>query len=243
MDFNELIESHIEGERRHHHRRAARVGRRRHADGHPQVRRSGPDHRLRGEADAANGSPRSAVEHAAGVDRRRDHAPRSRSSRRWASTSSTARSCCEILDAPGVDFGKEIIPKAITTHAVSPYVFRGYWADVGTIDSFYDANIELTRRGAPFNFFHPRWPIYTHPRFLPATRAFDSRHRIRPSSPKAAIWIGATIASSVVGIRTHDQPGAHASRDRSCSARTSTRKTRRPTHPARRSAATSCSIA
>ena len=77
----------------------------------------------------------------------------------------------EMLEAPGVDFGKEIIPKAISTHEVTPYIFRGYWADVGTVESFYEANIQLTRRGAPFNFFHPRWPIYTHPRFLPATRA------------------------------------------------------------------------
>ena len=81
----------------------------------------------------------------------------------------------EMLAAPGVDFGKEIIPKAISTHVVNPYVFRGYWADLGTIEAFYEANIQLTRRGAPFNFFHPRWPIYTHPRFLPATRAFESR--------------------------------------------------------------------
>ena len=84
----------------------------------------------------------------------------------------------EILEQPGIDFGKEIIPKAISTHTVSPYIFRGYWADVGTIDSFYEANIQLTRRGAPFNFFHPRWPIYTHPRFLPATRVFDSQPRV-----------------------------------------------------------------
>src|SRR5215208_4833720 len=81
----------------------------------------------------------------------------------------------EILDQPGIDFGKEIIPNALGNHRVSPYIFRGYWADVGTIAAFYDANIQLTRRGAPFNFFHPRWPIYTHPRFLPGTRTFDCR--------------------------------------------------------------------
>src|SRR5690349_22166408 len=42
--------------------------------------------------------------------------------------------------------------------------YRGYWADVGTIDAFYGANIQLTQRGAPFNFFHPTRPIYTHQR-------------------------------------------------------------------------------
>ena len=50
------------------------------------------------------------------------------------------------------------IPQALATRQVNPYIFRGYWADVGTIDAFYDSNIQLTRRGAPFNFFHARWP-------------------------------------------------------------------------------------
>ena len=43
-----------------------------------------------------------------------------------------------------------------------------------TIQAFYDANIQLTQRGAPFNFFHPHRPIYTHPRFLPATRMYGA---------------------------------------------------------------------
>jgi glucose-1-phosphate adenylyltransferase len=113
----------------------------------------------------------------------------------------------EILGQPGIDFGKEIIPKAISTHVVSPYIFRGYWADVGTIDAFYDANIQLTRRGAPFNFFHPRWPIYTHPRFLPATRVFDSR--LESSIVAEGCYVDrCDIGSSVVGIRTRISQGA-----------------------------------
>ena len=117
----------------------------------------------------------------------------------------------EMLEAPGVDFGKEIIPKAISTHAVTPYIFRGYWADVGTVESFYEANIQLTRRGAPFNFFHPRWPIYTHPRFLPATRAFDSR--LESSIVAEGCYLDrCAISSSVVGIRMKINPGASVTR-------------------------------
>jgi glucose-1-phosphate adenylyltransferase len=117
----------------------------------------------------------------------------------------------EMLGEPGIDFGKEIIPKAISTHVVSPYVFRGYWADLGTIDSFYDANIQLTRRGAPFNFFHPRWPIYTHPRFLPATRAFETR--LESTIVADGCYLDrCAIASSVVGIRTKISPGANITR-------------------------------
>jgi glucose-1-phosphate adenylyltransferase len=117
----------------------------------------------------------------------------------------------EMLEAPGIDFGKEIIPKAISTHEVTPYIFRGYWADVGTVESFYEANIQLTRRGAPFNFFHPRCPIYTHPRFLPATRVFDSR--LDSSIVAEGCYLDrCAISSSVVGIRMKISPGASVTR-------------------------------
>ncbi len=117
----------------------------------------------------------------------------------------------EILDKPGVDFGKEIIPKALGTHRVSPYISRGYWADVGTIDAFYDANISLTQRGAPFNFFHARRPIYTHPRFLPATRAHHCE--LHSSIVAEGCYLDhCEIRDSVVGIRTHVSPGARITR-------------------------------
>ncbi len=117
----------------------------------------------------------------------------------------------EILEQPGIDFGREIIPKSLGTHRVNPYIYRGYWADVGTIDAFYEANISLTPRGAPFNFFHPRWPIYTRPRFLPGTRAFDCR--IDSSIVAEGCYLDqCEIRDSVVGIRTHVGPGARVSR-------------------------------
>src|SRR5918992_3379383 len=107
----------------------------------------------------------------------------------------------EILQQPGIDFGKEIIPKSLANHRVNPYIYRGYWADVGTIEAFYDANIQLTRREAPFNFFHPRFPIYTHPRFLPGTRAHGCR--IDSSIVTEGCFLDdCEIRDSVVGIRT-----------------------------------------
>ena len=117
----------------------------------------------------------------------------------------------ETLQHPGIDFGKEIIPKALGTYRVNPYVFRGHWADVGTIDAFYDANIQFTRRGAPFNFFHPRWPIYTHPRFLPGTRTYGCR--IDASIIAEGCYLdGCEVKDSVVGIRTHIHPGTRVTR-------------------------------
>jgi glucose-1-phosphate adenylyltransferase len=117
----------------------------------------------------------------------------------------------ELLDQPGIDFGKEIIPKALGNRRVNPYIFRGYWADVGTIDAFYHANIQLTHRGSPFNFFHPQRPIYTHPRFLPGTRAYDCR--IESAIVAEGCHLDKCgISDSVVGIRTRVEAGSRISR-------------------------------
>ena len=66
--------------------------------------------------------------------------------------------------------------------------------------------LPFTRRGAPFNFFHPRWPIYTHPRFLPGTRTHDSR--LDSVIVAEGCYLDACdVHESVIGIRTHVRPG------------------------------------
>src|SRR5947209_1643890 len=109
------------------------------------------------------------------------------------------------------DFGREIIPAALGTHRVNSYLFRGYWADVGTVASFYDANIMLTRPGAPFKFYDPRRPIFTHARFLPGARLSEctARHAI---IAEGCYLERSTIEQSVVGIRTNVQSGARIRR-------------------------------
>src|SRR6187397_253870 len=101
----------------------------------------------------------------------------------------------------GVDFGREVIPGAINTHRVHAYLYRGYWADVGTVQSFYDVNLMLTERVSPFNFFHERRPIYTRPRFLPAARLHNC------CVDAALVAEGShldscEVTNSVVGVRT-----------------------------------------
>ena len=115
------------------------------------------------------------------------------------------------LKEPGIDFGKEIIPRALGINRVQPYVYRGYWADVGTIEAFYDANIELTKRSAPFNFFHPRFPIYTHPRFLPGTRA-DGCRVDASIVTEGCVLDHCEISDSVIGIRTNIGRGSKVTR-------------------------------
>ena len=55
------------------------------------------------------------------------------------------------------------------------YDFDGYWQDIGTIRSFYETNLELTRPDAPFNFYDDRWPDL-HPPALPARFHRENSH-------------------------------------------------------------------
>ena len=117
----------------------------------------------------------------------------------------------QVLDQPGVDFGKEIIPRALDTYRVNAYLFRGYWADVGTIGAFYDANIQLTQQAAPFNFFHPRRPIYTHQRFLPPSRVFEST--VDSSIIAEGCYLDrCEVRQSLISIRTQVSAGARITR-------------------------------
>jgi glucose-1-phosphate adenylyltransferase len=114
----------------------------------------------------------------------------------------------DVLERDGAkDFGREIIPSALGQYRVHSYLHRGYWADVGTVEAFYDANIMLTQPGAPFSFYDPRRPIYTHPRFLPGSRLSDcSVHDVIIA--EGCYLDRCTIEQSIVGIRTEIQPGA-----------------------------------
>ena len=112
---------------------------------------------------------------------------------------------------PGHDFGRELIPGALETYRVRPYLYRGYWADVGTIESFYDANVMLGRPLAPFRFWDPKYPIYTHLRHLPGSRMTDCH--ITTSIVSDGCYLDrCTIEESVIGVRSHIQSGASVSR-------------------------------
>ena len=110
-----------------------------------------------------------------------------------------------------VDFGREIIPQALTTHRVHSFLYRGFWADVGTVQSFYDVNLMLTDRDPPFSFFHPRRPIYTHARFLPAARVQDC-HVDAALIADGAYLDNCDVQRSVVGIRSAIREGAKVTR-------------------------------
>ena len=116
-----------------------------------------------------------------------------------------------LASTTAVDFGREVIPQALATHRVHPYLYRGFWADVGTVQSFYDVNLMLTRRGTPFSFFHQKRPIYTHARFLPPARIHEC-HLDEALVAEGAYLDTCDIRNSIVGIRTTVHHGARISR-------------------------------
>jgi glucose-1-phosphate adenylyltransferase len=111
----------------------------------------------------------------------------------------------------GIDFGRELIPGALEGYRVKSFLYRGYWADVGTIESFYEANVMLCRPGAAFRFWDPSQPIYTHLRHLPGSRLTDCR--IYSSIVDDGCYLDrCEVSESVVGIRTNLRSGSRVSR-------------------------------
>lgn len=117
----------------------------------------------------------------------------------------------EMLDNDFTDFGKHIIPGAIETRRVFGWVFQGYWEDIGTIRAFFEANLDLTSELPRFNFFDMMAPIFTRPRFLPASKINGAKidHAVISDG---CIITHADIHESIVGVRSVIEPGARLHR-------------------------------
>ena len=119
----------------------------------------------------------------------------------------TRRALLEMLEQEGNDFGRQLIPAALNRYRVSSYLYDGYWADVGTVENFYDANIQLTQPDAPFSFYDATCPIYTHQRFLPPSRLIECDVH-NGVIAEGSFLEGCDVSDSVVGIRSTINNGA-----------------------------------
>jgi glucose-1-phosphate adenylyltransferase len=104
-------------------------------------------------------------------------------------------------DTSLVDFGRNVIPELVPRKRVQAFVHRGYWEDVGTIRSYYEAGLGLTDPVPPFDFYEASRPVYTHPRFLPATKVEQCSLRLALVS-EGSILVGAEVERAVIGIRS-----------------------------------------
>ncbi len=99
------------------------------------------------------------------------------------------------------DFGKQVFPSLIGDHRVQTHLFDGYWEDIGTIGSYFEANLQLAQETAPFELATATSPIYSRPRFLPPTRVDGASIERSLIADGCIIEPGTRIENSVIGLR------------------------------------------
>ncbi|CAN1762329.1 Glucose-1-phosphate adenylyltransferase large subunit 4, chloroplastic/amyloplastic [Linum perenne] len=113
----------------------------------------------------------------------------------------------DVLQYPTAnDFGSEILPMSLKHYNVQAYLFEGYWEDIGTIRSFFDANLALTEQNPNFQFSDPLKPIFTCPLFLPPTKI--EKCQVKKSIISHGCFLNeCSVERCVVGIRSRLEYG------------------------------------
>lgn len=113
----------------------------------------------------------------------------------------------DLLKEQGDDFGKDLIPIQLKKGNTSAYVYKGYWEDIGTIASYYQANLALTFQEHCLNTYDENNPIFTHPHNLPSPLikgSFINRSIIS----QGAIIEAEEITNSIIGVRIKINKGS-----------------------------------
>ena len=105
------------------------------------------------------------------------------------------------------DFGKEIIPDAISQYKVLSYQYDGYWTDIGNIYSFFEANLALTLDIPLFNLFDNTKIVYSRARMLPPAK-ISGTHLEQTIVAEGSIISAKFISNSVIGIRSRIGDGS-----------------------------------
>lgn len=113
----------------------------------------------------------------------------------------TREALVELLENDHIDFGKHILPGAIHSHRIAAFVFKDYWEDIGTIRSFYEANLALTQADPPFRFYRHGAPTYTRARFLPPSKVLGARVD-RTFIADGCLIEARRVVGSVIGLRS-----------------------------------------
>ncbi|QDP86343.1 glucose-1-phosphate adenylyltransferase [Chryseobacterium sp. SNU WT5] len=107
---------------------------------------------------------------------------------------------------PGDDFGGELIPNGIGVYKTLSFQYEGYWTDIGTIQSFFDANLDLTKDFPNFNLFS-KSPIYTRARMLPPSKILGS-YVSKAIFGDGCVVMADKIENSIVGNRSRIDKGS-----------------------------------
>lgn len=106
-----------------------------------------------------------------------------------------------LVHSDATDFGSQVIPEAVRSRRTFAYRFDGYWEDIGTIPSFYEANLALTAERPPFDLFDEDWELFTHPRHLPPSKLMDANLK-RTIVADGCRVIGVEATDSIIGLRS-----------------------------------------
>ena len=119
----------------------------------------------------------------------------------------SAKAMEEALSGSETDFGKEIIPGLLGKKKLASFLFDDFWEDIGTIKAFYETNINLASIRPEFNFYDEAMPIYSHRRYLPASK-INFCNISSSLTSEGSIITNAYIVNSIIGIRTIIESGA-----------------------------------
>lgn len=111
-----------------------------------------------------------------------------------------------LLKEEGDDFGHHLIPLQMKKGKAFGYIYEGYWEDIGTIASFYEANLALLSEKARLEIYDEFHPIYACPYHLPSPKIGRTRIYNSLISPGSVIE-ASEISQSILGIRTHIKKG------------------------------------
>lgn len=113
----------------------------------------------------------------------------------------------DLMKEKGDDFGRELIPIQFKKGKTAAYVYKGYWEDIGTISSYYEANLALTQREHCLNTYDEHNPIFTHPHNLPSPLIRDTVVN-RSIISQGSIIEAKEVSNSVIGIRININKGS-----------------------------------
>lgn len=115
-----------------------------------------------------------------------------------------------LLQEEGLDFGKHLIPRQVKKGKTYAFCYDGYWVDIGTISSFYEANMALLEQKECLDTYDEANPIYTRPHHLPNPLIKDARVSCSIIGQGAVIE-AAEVLKSVIGIRAQIKHGTKIS--------------------------------
>ncbi len=111
-----------------------------------------------------------------------------------------------LSDKSHTDFSRQVIPSLLSKARLYAFIFDGYWEDIGTIRTFFDANLRLADPSPPFDLFDAESTIFTHPRYLPASRMMQCQVD-RAIIADGCSLEGSSIHRAVIGVRSTIRSG------------------------------------